>query len=527
LPRVGTETTALTTPTVGAFNDFRNNVFYNWLGTAGTGAAGQPSQNNFINNFYLAGNGGDNPVGGTSTALTTSAGGTSIFNGDDTTVTKVFQSGNLKDTNRDGDAADGVALASSDFTGSAIQTAAFTQTPYFGVTATATTAYSQVLDFAGAAWWSRAPIDQRIINETRTGAGKIMAWADDPFNTSATEGTEWRAMRATTVTTRAASFDTDKDGMPDAWEMMHGLNPAVADNNGDFDGDGYTNLEEYINEIAAWPAMASVLFRGDAGTRYAEITNWTLDPHAAAAGAAASAGARSGKAHRAPATAPFWQPNRFDVVQIRAGRAVVDAVGQHAGTLQVGNGSTGGLARAATLDVVGGWLEVAGRVELGTRSQVGLAGGALVTPELRKTGTGGDFNFTGGVLQAARVGFDLVDRGGAISPGPGIGRTDVLADLTIARGALVIDVEGPRADQVNVAGRAHLGGSLEVRPARGFVPRAGERWTILTANRGISGGFTSVTPGYAVSVEGNRVVLTATGEVAPLARATGAGMGPG
>ncbi len=91
LPRVGTETTALTTPTVGAFNDFRNNVFYNWLGTAGTGAAAQPSQNNFINNFYLAGNGGDNPVGGTSTALTTTAGGTSIFNGDDTTVTKVFQ----------------------------------------------------------------------------------------------------------------------------------------------------------------------------------------------------------------------------------------------------------------------------------------------------------------------------------------------------------------------------------------------------------------------------------------------------
>jgi hypothetical protein len=75
----------------GTDNDFRNNVFYNWLGTAGTGAAAQPSQNNFINNFYLAGYGGDNPVGGTSTAITTSAGGRSIFNGDDTTVTKAFQ----------------------------------------------------------------------------------------------------------------------------------------------------------------------------------------------------------------------------------------------------------------------------------------------------------------------------------------------------------------------------------------------------------------------------------------------------
>jgi hypothetical protein len=542
LPRVGTETTALTTPTVGAFNDFRNNVFYNWLGTAGTGAAAQPSQNNFINNFYLAGNGGDNPVGGTSTAITTSAGGTSIFNGDDTTVTKVFQSGNLKDTNRDGDAADGVALTSSDFTGSAIQTAAFTQTPYFGVTATATTAYSQVLDFAGAAWWSRAPIDQRIINETRTGAGKIMAWADDPFNTSATEGTEWRAMRATTVTTRAASFDTDKDGMPDAWEMMHGLNPAVADNNGDFDGDGYTNLEEYINEIAAWPAMASVLFRGGAGTRYAEITNWTLDPRA-------DAGPPSRATRRDLATA-CWQPSRFDVVEIHGGRAIVDAVGQHAGTLRIAGESTKSAAPAA-LAVTHGWLDVADRVEIGARAQVDLtggrltargavvlgapvqrrggkseragvlrlAGGTLETPALIKAGAGGDvdgaFAFTGGVLQAARVGFDLVDRGGAIAPGPGIARTDVLADLAIVRGALVIDVAGPLADQVTVAGTAHLGGVLEVHAAAGFAPRPGDHWTILTAGRGVSGSFTSVTPGYAVSVAGNRVILTATAPAAP------------
>ena len=43
LPRVGTEAGALTVAGVGAYNDFRNNVFYNWLGTAGTGASGQPS----------------------------------------------------------------------------------------------------------------------------------------------------------------------------------------------------------------------------------------------------------------------------------------------------------------------------------------------------------------------------------------------------------------------------------------------------------------------------------------------------
>jgi pectate lyase len=53
LPRVGSEVGT------GAYNDFRNNVFYNWFDTAGTGASGQPSYNNFVGNFYRAGPGGD------------------------------------------------------------------------------------------------------------------------------------------------------------------------------------------------------------------------------------------------------------------------------------------------------------------------------------------------------------------------------------------------------------------------------------------------------------------------------------
>ena len=39
--------------------------------------------------------------------------------------------------------------------------------------------------------------------------------------------------------------DTDKDGLPDWWEQLYGLNPTVADAHLDFDGDGRTNLEEY------------------------------------------------------------------------------------------------------------------------------------------------------------------------------------------------------------------------------------------------------------------------------------------
>jgi hypothetical protein len=39
--------------------------------------------------------------------------------------------------------------------------------------------------------------------------------------------------------------DTDHDGMPDPWELANGTQPTVADGNGDPDGDGISNLDEY------------------------------------------------------------------------------------------------------------------------------------------------------------------------------------------------------------------------------------------------------------------------------------------
>ena len=44
--------------------------------------------------------------------------------------------------------------------------------------------------------------------------------------------------------------DSDGDGMPDEWEVKYGLNPNdPSDANGDLNGDGYTNIEKYINGI--------------------------------------------------------------------------------------------------------------------------------------------------------------------------------------------------------------------------------------------------------------------------------------
>jgi len=438
LPRVGTEADALTVAGVGAFNDFRNNVFYNWIGTAGTGASSQPSQNNFVGNFYRSGNGGDDASGGDTTNIVQASGGTTIFNGSDSTNTKVFQSNNLKDTNRDADADDGVALTNSDFSSSAIQQSAFTQPAYVGVTDAPRAAFDRVLDYAGARYNSRSPIEQRLIAETRAGSGKIIAWADDPFNGSTSEGTEWRTLIATPMTARPAGFDTDADGMPDAWESSNGTNAASADNNGDVDADGYTNLEEYLNELAAWPAPAALVFSGARSRRYAEIQNWsTLD--------------RRGKL-RGPA---LFQPSRFDLARILAGTVVVDAPGQHAGALEI-TGEKTGLAR---LDIVGGSLDVRGGLEVGPRGTLAVEGGVLT-----------------------------------------------VGSLALGAGELRIAVSDGASGRVRVRGHAMLGGALALDFSNAAMAPGTSR-TILIADGGVTGRFSSVPRGFVVEIIGSRVVL--------------------
>lgn len=49
---------------------------------------------------------------------------------------------------------------------------------------------------------------------------------------------------------RPDNWDGDQDGMPDEWEVKMGLDPNnTEDRNGDNNGDGYTNLENYLNGL--------------------------------------------------------------------------------------------------------------------------------------------------------------------------------------------------------------------------------------------------------------------------------------
>jgi hypothetical protein len=102
------------------------------------------------------------------------------------------------------------------------------------------TALERVLGAAGASL-CRDAADIRLVNGVRARAHRRIDSQDEVGG--------WPLLRS-----RLAPPDRDRDGMPDHWELAHGLNPDVADvRNGDRDGDGYTNLEEYVTSLCPVP----------------------------------------------------------------------------------------------------------------------------------------------------------------------------------------------------------------------------------------------------------------------------------
>ncbi len=121
-----------------------------------------------------------------------------------------------------------------------------TDSPYAApgvATQDAETAYALVLAQAGS--WPRDATTRRTIEEVINGTG---SW-----------GRNGLLDLLTSLPTGAAPLDTDRDGMPDLWEGLHGLNAQdMSDGNwtvplGASPGDrhvGYTYVEYYLNELA-------------------------------------------------------------------------------------------------------------------------------------------------------------------------------------------------------------------------------------------------------------------------------------
>ena len=95
-------------------------------------------------------------------------------------------------------------------------------------------ACERVLDDAGAVLPGRDSADLRLMEEIRTGTGRIIDSPDDVGG--------WPVL-----STAEPEPDSDNDGMPDTWEQRFGLEHGAEDSHDDPDSDGYPNLEEFLN----------------------------------------------------------------------------------------------------------------------------------------------------------------------------------------------------------------------------------------------------------------------------------------
>lgn len=99
-------------------------------------------------------------------------------------------------------------------------------------------AYTKVLALAGATYPRRDALDQRLINEVRSGTGEF-----------ANRHEEVGGLPYTESYVRPASLDKDRDGIPDSWEIANGLNPKDSTDSIKFSPSGYSYIELYANSL--------------------------------------------------------------------------------------------------------------------------------------------------------------------------------------------------------------------------------------------------------------------------------------
>ena len=148
--------------------------------------------------------------------------------------------------------------------------------PYIKITS-ANDAYDYVTKHVGANIPCRDIVDERIIEEVKTGIPyydkKLAKDANGDLTGLSPKSmgedgqfkyrrlpkdsykigiiTDIRQMGGFPEYKGTPYVDTDGDGMPDEWEIANGLNPNdPSDANKDCTGDGYTNIEKYINGIS-------------------------------------------------------------------------------------------------------------------------------------------------------------------------------------------------------------------------------------------------------------------------------------
>ena len=207
-------------PKMKCYLQYYNNVVYNYgIGIVGGHSAADNYQD-VMNNYFITG---------------PSSGSSNKYFDQWTETDHLYSTGNYTDDNRDGKL-NGRLI--TDYNGATPM-----QQPNLKCQAPmnlepAEDAFYAVMEHAGASR-VRDSHDLRIIEQLASlgTKGAFIANEQDVGGIGTLAGAD-------------AQADSDGDGMPDEWEKANGTDPDKADANGDADGNGYTNIEDYVNSLA-------------------------------------------------------------------------------------------------------------------------------------------------------------------------------------------------------------------------------------------------------------------------------------
>ena len=281
----GYDKTKYANPIQAEIVDFRNCVMYNWGNGNGCYGGTGGGQINIVNNYYKAGPGTANKTRVTQVSVATSSNAEGspymgyasryYINGNYVTAASspanydwkgvIYDSGL---TTIDGERCipddnhlygENVTYyknsAGKDFVRVKMDSPVETGTV---TTHTAENAYAKVLAYCGASLY-RDNVDTRYMDEaangtttytgsaTKTGDGKTVQHRPGIIDYVKDQG-EY----VLESSSRPDGFDTDNDGMPDAWETANGLNPNDASDAKTYTLDSkgwYTNIEVYANSL--------------------------------------------------------------------------------------------------------------------------------------------------------------------------------------------------------------------------------------------------------------------------------------
>ena len=261
----------------GDFN-FVNNVIFNWWNRSIDGGD-ENSRYNIINNYFKAG-----PVTGYDPKKLTAEQQLKAYKKGKTDSPaicyrilkpeasrdkskpdeygKAYVAGNVVEGNSkvtEDNWNGGVQPASKDATERIRATEAFEMPPH-GTIMSAEEAFTHVLDNVGATLPRRDKVDERIVRGVRTGLPEYNRNAmphTSPYSKRRLPDDSYR-LGIITDPQQVGGLpqyggtphnDTDGDGIPDEWEMAHGLDPNNPNDASATRDDGYMNIEFYANSI--------------------------------------------------------------------------------------------------------------------------------------------------------------------------------------------------------------------------------------------------------------------------------------